>query len=165
MKTPIMNNLCQDCVGEIVLFLDAPKNLFNLMLTSKSFMDDIYSRSYCTRNVVFVIRRIPKDSTCTIVRNVRVRTLEMLSLCLENCKDIYSLNIVYVNIKDEGAKVIGIALEKNTSLQTLDLTSNEIGNDGAQVIMAALKKNTTLQTLNWEYRKVRGIEKRDIMWK
>ena len=53
---------------------------------------------------------------------------------------ICNLNVVWMNLGDEGAIAIAEALETNFTLQKIDLQGNQIGPEGAIVIAESLKK-------------------------
>ena len=73
--------------------------------------------------------------------------VKVLCFCAKNNNSVKELNISYLDIANEEAKIIAKALQGNTVLQILDISHNSISDDGAVAISESLKNNNTLREL------------------
>jgi Ran GTPase-activating protein (RanGAP) involved in mRNA processing and transport len=73
---------------------------------------------------------------------------KLLAVALGTNNALTSINLGSNLIGVEGARSFAAALGRNTTLTSINLGYNNIGNDGARYLAAALEKTTTLTSLN-----------------
>ena len=79
---------------------------------------------------------------------LNIEFLKMFYEALRVNTSLYSLNLIYSSIGDEGANSLAQALRVNISLSYLNLMDNFIGDEGANSLAQALRVNTSLTSLN-----------------
>ena len=69
---------------------------------------------------------------------------------LQHCSSLQTLELAENSIGEDGAKALADGLQHCSSLQTLELAGNSIGEDGAKALAEGLQHCSSLQTLNLE---------------
>ncbi|KAM6908085.1 uncharacterized protein PEZ65_016391 [Lycodopsis pacificus] len=78
-----------------------------------------------------------------------------LSKCLRNHRSVTGLDVRYNNITDEGVgHLVDLLQQDSSSLRSLDLMFNDIRGDGAQVLAKSLQCNSTLLSLRLSNNKI-----------
>ena len=80
-------------------------------------------------------------------KKVNSEEIIVISEALKKNNSLFSIDLSFNNINDDGMKYICEALKINSFLEEIKLNSNRIGQDGAKLLSEALKTNFSLKIL------------------
>ncbi|KAL6097525.1 lrrc34 [Pungitius sinensis] len=99
--------------------------------------------------------KLPGNSRRRHVQRLDDDDVLALSKCLRNNKSVTGLDVRYNNITDKGVgHLVDLLQDGSSSLRSLDLVFNDIRGDGAEVLAKSLQCNSTLLSLRLSYNKI-----------
>lgn len=142
--------------GTLLACIDQDLNISLYDLSNKTYLQKLCGKSSTS---ILSVAKIAENKIAIMYfdllkiytfssRALQLKDIDGLLLALRGNQSIVKLNLMGINLGNEGARKVANLITHNNVIQHIDLSNTGISDEGAQALLTALRANKSLRTLN-----------------